>query len=59
MPAVVDQELCTACRSCEETCPNGSIVVKNGEVAEVNPAECIECSACVDVCTTHAITLQD
>jgi NAD-dependent dihydropyrimidine dehydrogenase PreA subunit len=58
MPAAVDQELCTGGRSCEEACPNQSIAVKES-VAVVNPDECIECRACVDVCTTSAMSMKD
>lgn len=58
MPAVVDVELCDACKSCEEICPNGSIVV-NGVYAVVKDDECIECNACVDACTTGALTIRN
>lgn len=57
MPAVVDAELCNACKSCEEVCPNESIKVE-GEYAVVNKEECIDCNACVDACTSGAISME-
>ena len=58
MPATVEAELCTACHSCEEVCPNQSVAVVD-TVAVVKKDECIECAACVDACQTHAITMAD
>jgi len=58
MPATVDIEKCNGCKSCEETCPNGSVVVTDG-IAAVNKEECIECAACVSDCTSGAITMAD
>ncbi len=57
MPAVVDSELCNACKSCEEACPIGAITVP--EKAEVNKEDCIDCNACVDACTSQAISIAD
>jgi NAD-dependent dihydropyrimidine dehydrogenase PreA subunit len=58
MPATVDTDLCTGCRSCEEVCPNTSIKLEES-IAVVNKEDCIECRACVDVCTTQAMSMQD
>jgi NAD-dependent dihydropyrimidine dehydrogenase PreA subunit len=57
MAAVVDVEKCNACKSCEEACPNGSIVVED-TVAVVKKDECIDCAACVDACPEKAITME-
>jgi NAD-dependent dihydropyrimidine dehydrogenase PreA subunit len=58
MPAIVEAELCTACRSCEEVCPNQSVEVLDN-LAVVKKDECIECAACVDACQTHAMSMAD
>lgn len=58
MPAKVDQEKCSACKSCVDACPTSSISVPES-VAIVANDECIDCGACVDVCTTGAIELAD
>jgi ferredoxin len=43
---------CTACGTCLETCPTGSI--EEGEKYKVNDT-CTDCLACVDSCPTGAI----
>lgn len=58
MPATVNTERCDGCKTCEENCPNGSVVVTNGH-AFVNKDECIECAACVSDCVRGAITMAD
>ena len=58
MAAVVDVELCDACKTCEDACPQHSIEVV-GEKAEVNPEECIDCAVCVDACPSGAISLKE
>ncbi|MFI5381420.1 MAG: 4Fe-4S binding protein [Tepidisphaerales bacterium] len=56
MAAVVESEKCTACKTCEETCPNGSITVPD-KVAVVNQDDCIDCNACVDACPEKCISI--
>jgi len=60
-PAVawVDEELCSACKTCIALCPYRAIsfVAKNGTgVAEINEALCKGCGTCVAACPAGAIT---
>ena len=55
MPVIINEDDCTACGACAETCPVGAITV--AEVAHVDANECVECGACVDECPNGAITL--
>ena len=55
MPAIVDEEKCTGCGICEDTCSVGAIKV-DGEKAHVGD-ECTECGDCVNECPSEAITL--
>ncbi len=59
MPAVVDQEKCTACGSCVPACPFEAISQKdeNEDKASVDPDICTDCGACVDECPVNAISL--
>ena len=56
MAAVVEAEKCSGCKTCEETCPNGSITVPEN-VAVVNQDDCIDCNACVDACPEKCISI--
>jgi heterodisulfide reductase subunit A len=58
--AVVDEELCSACKTCISLCPYTAIsfvegVGENG-VARVNEALCKGCGTCVAACPAGAIT---
>lgn len=57
MPAIVDEEKCTGCGLCEDTCPVDAIEVID-EKACVSD-DCVECGACVDECPNEAITLPE
>lgn len=57
MPAKVDQDKCSACKTCIDACPNGAITVPEA-IAIVNEPECIDCGACVDACATSALSME-
>ena len=50
----VDEELCNGCGLCVEECPVDTIVM-NGDVADIEMADCIRCGICHDICPTEAI----
>lgn len=58
--AVIDPEMCGACKKCEVTCPFGAPVlvtdkVQEGKILEINPALCTGCGTCVAECKYGAI----
>ncbi len=53
--AVVDEEECTACGTCEERCPMDAITIE--EVAVVALERCIGCGVCAGSCDFEAIAL--
>lgn len=55
MAVVIDEKKCTACGTCEETCPVEAIKVS--EKAKVDEDNCIDCGTCVDECPEEAISL--
>jgi heterodisulfide reductase subunit A len=59
--AVVNEDLCTGCGTCVETCPFGAISMRKGEgvmdLSEVDRLLCKGCGNCVVACPVKAITL--
>ena len=46
----IDERFCNGCGECEEKCPGGVFVVKDGVVCVVNEEKCIKCFQCYDLC---------
>ncbi len=56
MSIIIDEELCTGCASCKESCIYGAIELENN-IAKVLP-NCTLCGACVETCPEEAISLE-
>lgn len=56
MPASVDMEKCTGCKTCVDSCPSSAIAVPE-EKAVISKDDCIDCGACVDSCEQRAIEM--
>jgi pyruvate ferredoxin oxidoreductase delta subunit len=59
--AVVDREKCTACKTCEQYCPDLCIEVKefnDEKYAVVDYDHCKGCGVCASVCPYQAITME-
>jgi len=52
---IIDEELCTGCTSCMESCIYGAIELDNN-IAKVLP-NCTLCGACIEACPEEAISL--
>jgi len=50
----IDPELCTACGSCKEECPEDAIV--EGDDFYTITDKCVDCGSCVEVCPVDAIS---
>lgn len=54
--AVVDEELCSACKTCISLCPYTAInFIEDEDIARVNEALCKGCGTCVAACPAGAI----
>ncbi len=57
--AVVDEKLCSACKTCIAVCPYTAIsFIVDDNVARINEALCKGCGTCVATCPAGAITGQ-
>ena len=56
MSIIIDEELCTGCASCMESCIYGAIELDNN-IAKVLP-NCTLCGACIEACPEEAISLE-
>jgi len=57
MTAIVDQEKCSGCAECVDSCPLDAIKMEN-EKAIVDDSTCGDCGACVDACPNEAISVE-
>ena len=55
----VDQDKCTGCSECVDTCPVSVYALNDGKSEPVNADECLGCESCVEVCEQHAITVEE
>jgi len=56
----INQELCTGCGQCAESCPAQIIsMVEAKAQVRGNTAECLGCESCVIVCTAKGIEVQE
>jgi heterodisulfide reductase subunit A len=55
--AIVDEDLCSACKTCISLCPYTAITfLEDRNVANINEALCKGCGTCVAACPAGAIT---
>jgi len=57
---IVSSEKCIGCRACSLACPEDYIKIEEAESeisVEFPPGCDMQCTKCVDICPTHALTL--
>ncbi len=47
------------CNNCEVVCPTDAIVVGSNPLPAINFSSCVECGACVGVCPSEALSLEN
>ena len=53
----VSAERCTGCLRCLRTCPTAAIRVQPGNGPRILEHLCIDCTACIAICQSHALTM--
>jgi Fe-S-cluster-containing hydrogenase component 2 len=56
--AVVDEELCTGCETCLDSCNFEALAMKDA-VPQINAENCMGCGLCTVACPEDAITLKE
>lgn len=49
------EETCTGCGACLRACPSGAIAGEKKKPHRIDPAKCIRCAACFDVCKFKSV----
>jgi len=52
---IIDQELCTGCGDCVDSCPEGALAMKKGRAVIAYPDDCQYCGNCEELCQVGAI----
>jgi heterodisulfide reductase subunit A-like polyferredoxin len=56
--AMIDDELCSGCRVCEELCAYSALEFdKENRVMKINDVKCKGCGSCASACPTEAISM--
>lgn len=55
---VINEDDCTGCGLCVDTCETESLDLVDDVAAFVNPGSCTGCGDCADECPVEAITMQ-
>ena len=57
MPPKVNNDLCTGCSVCVESCPTEVLEIVNDKCVVSKPDECTDCQDCIATCATEAMGL--
>ena len=56
----INDEVCTGCGECAESCPAQIITVVDSKAQVTgDQSECLGCESCVIVCSIHGIEMQE
>ncbi|HLB25078.1 MAG TPA: 4Fe-4S dicluster domain-containing protein [Nitrospirota bacterium] len=56
---VIDPDLCTSCGLCVAACPYEVLEMINGLAVVTKPKACKDVEACVKVCPTGAVSMEE
>jgi electron transfer flavoprotein alpha subunit len=51
----IDQERCTGCGDCIDSCPEGALALETGLPVIARPEDCQYCGDCEELCAVGAI----